>query len=292
MLRVAVWMGNRARDVWTLLRDAGFGWSRHQASRIGAALAFYTVFSLGPILLLAVAIAGFFFGEGAARSRIYAEAARMIGPKAATQIRAVLLHSAPPGTGMIATAVSVVVLIISANVVLVELKSGLDVIWEVPQHHRQWFRTFVRDRLLSIGLVFVLGLLLLLSLLAGAAISALSTLSQSVAVIGVVLDWASEFVSFALATLFFATIYKVLPRYRIGWKDVWIGAVMTAALVTAGRLAIRAYIGMSRVAPAYGAAGSLIVLLLWVYYSAQVFLFGAELTREYARRFGSHRRAS
>lgn len=288
---LAFWphLGEYAREIWALLGDAARGWIDHQASRIGAALAFYTVFSLGPILLLAVAIAGFFFGPGAARGHVYADISALIGPGAAAQVKAVLMHSARPTAGVVATAVSIVTFTISATTALVELKSGLDEIWGVPTHERQWFWSYLLDRLLAIVFIVALGLILLVSLLASAALSALGSLSQTIGIGALIVDWTGSVVSFALAALLFAIVYKVLPSVRIAWRDVWVGATITAALVAAGRLAIDGYIGVSRVAPAYGAAGSLIVVLLWVYYSAQVFLFGAEITQGYARRFGSYR---
>jgi membrane protein len=289
MLNIPLWVHGCARQIWGLIRDAAYGWSEHQASRIGAALAFYTVFSLGPILLLAVAVAGFFFGQSAARGEIHQQVTTLIGPQVAAEVQLVLARAHRPEAGVVATAISVVTLLLSADTALVELKSGLDEIWSAPARSRQWYWAYLRTRLLSIALILALGLLLLASLLFSAALGAIQTISRGIVIVGVVLRWTNTLVSFGLAGLLFATVYKVLPSVRLAWKDVAVGALITAALFIVGKYAIGAYLGSSTVASTYGAAGSVIVVLLWVYYSAQVFLFGAELTRGYACRFGSRR---
>lgn len=285
MLDIPVWV----KDLWGLLKDAASGWSDHQASRIGAALAFYTVFSLGPILLLTVAVAGFFFGEGSARGEIHQAVSNLIGPQAAAEVQMVLTHAHKPAAGLVATVISVVTLLLSADTALVELKSGLDGIWGVPSGSRRWYWVYLRTRLLSIALIMSLGFLLLVSLLFSAALGALEALSRGIFFVGVMLRLTNSLISFGLAALLFATVYKVLPSVRLGWKDVAVGALITAVLFAVGRYAIGLYLGSSTVASTYGAAGSVIVVLLWVYYSAQVFLLGAELTRGYACRFGSRR---
>ncbi len=289
MLNIPVWARRGAGHAWVLLKDAADGWSDHQASRIGAALAFYTVFSLGPILLLTVAMAGFFFSQSAARGEIYHQISNMIGPHSAAEVQKLLIRAHRPEAGAVATAISVVTLLLSADTALVELKSGLDQIWSVKDGTRKWYWAYLRSRLLSIALILALGLLLLASLLFSAALGALAYLSRGIVIVDVVLRWSSSVISFGLAGLLFATVYKVLPSVKLGWKDVAVGALITAVLFILGKYAIGLYLGSSTVASTYGAAGSVIVVLLWVYYSAQVFLFGAELTRAYACRFGSHR---
>lgn len=289
MVSIPVWVHGCAKEIWGLIKDAAYGWSEHHASRIGAALAFYTVFSLGPILLLAVAVAGFFFGQGTARGEIHQQISNVIGPQAAAQVQMVLARAHRPTAGVVATAISVITLLLSADTALVELKSGLDEIWGVPPEGRQWYWSYVRTRLLSIAVILALGLLLLASLLFSAALGALAALSRGIIIVGVVLRWANSLISFGLAALLFATVYKVLPSVKLGWKDVAVGALITAVLFIVGKYAIGLYMGSSTIASTYGAAGSVIVVLLWVYYSAQVFLLGAELTRGYACRFGSRR---
>jgi membrane protein len=290
MLDIPAWLGQRAREIWALIKDAANGWSVHRASRIGAALAFYTVFSLGPILLLAVVVAGFFFGQGAARGEIHQQVSTMLGAKAAAEVQTVLLRAHRPAAGIVATAISVVTLLFSADIALVELKSGLDEIWSVRTDTRRWYWEYLQSRLLSITLILSLGFLLLVSLAFGAALGALEAVSRGMFIVGIVLRSTSALLSFGLAVLLFATIYKVLPSVKLAWKDVAAGALITAVLFTVGKYAIGLYMGSSTVASMYGAAGSVIVVLLWVYYSAEVFLFGAELTRGYACRFGSRRR--
>jgi membrane protein len=289
MRNIPAWLGGGAREIWALIKDAANGWNAHQASRIGAALAFYTVFSLGPILLLAVVVAGFFFGQGAARGEVHQQVSTLIGAKAAAEVQTLLLRAHRPAAGVLATAISVVTLLFSADVALVELKSGLDDIWSVQPETRRWYWRYLRSRLLSIGLILSLGFLLLASLIFSAALGALATLSPGIVIVGLVLRSTNALMSFGLAVLLFATVYKVLPSVRLAWKDVVVGALITAVLFTAGKFVIGLYLGSSTVASTYGAAGSVIVVLLWVYYSAEVFLFGAELTRGYACRFGSRR---
>jgi membrane protein len=289
MLNIPVWVRGCSTEIWELLKDAANGWSEHRASRIGAALAFYTVFSLGPILLLAVAVAGFFFGQSAAKGEIHQQISSMIGVQAAAQVESLLVRAHRPGAGLVATVISIVTLLLSADTALVELKSGLDEIWSLPGEGRVWYWDYLRTRLLSIALILALGFLLLASLLFSAGLGALEALSSGIIIVGVVLRSASALISFGLAALLFATVYKVLPSVRLAWKDVAVGAVITAVLFTVGKYAIGLYLGSSTVASTYGAAGSVIVVLLWVYYSAQVFLLGAELTRGYACRFGSRK---
>src|SRR5579885_101141 len=254
MLNMPVRLGGCPRQIWELLKDAGNGWNEHHASRIGAALAFYTVFSLGPILLLAVAIAGFFFGQGIARGDVYQQISNMIGPQAAAEVQVILLRAHRPTAGVIATAVSLATLLLSADTALVELKSGLDEIWRVPIRTTRWYWAYLRSRLLSISLILVLGVLLLASLLFSAALGALAKLSRGIIIVGYVLRWTSSLISFTLAGLLFATVFKVLPSVRLAWRDVAVGALITAVLFTAGKYAIGAYLGSSTVASTYGAA--------------------------------------
>ncbi len=260
---------------------------RHQVSRTGAALAFYTVFSLAPVLILSIAIAGFFFGEKAARGEIVEQIRGLIGTTGASAVQAVLENAGRPGAGVLATIISVVTLLIGANTALAELKAGLDQIWDVPAEKRQGFWYFIRTRVLSAGIILALGFLLLVSLVISAALTALERIWGGEAVVDVVAGWLNGAFSFALVVVLFGTIYKVLPSVRIAWRDVFTGAVVTALLFTVGKYAIGAYLGNSGLASTYGAAGSVVLLLVWVYYSAQVFLFGAEFTRSYAYQLGS-----
>jgi len=279
--------GYVSRAIWGLLRDAADGWMTHRASRTGAALAFYTVFSLAPVLTLSIAIAGFFFGEAAARGEIVGQIGGLIGPQGAELVQSVLRNASRPGTGFIATLVSLVTLILGANTALAELKSGLDQTWNVPPERRTGFWYSVRTRLLSVGLILALGFLMLVSLVISAALAALARLSRGELLVNEVLSWVNFAFAFVLIAALFATIYKVLPSVKIAWRDVTIGSLVTALLFTAGKFAIGVYVGNSGVASTYGAAGSVVLILIWVYYSAQILLYGAEFTRAFAYRYGS-----
>jgi membrane protein len=276
------------RAIWTLMRDAADGWMAHRASSTGAALAFYTIFSLAPVLILSIAIAGFIFGEAAARGEIVEQIGGLVGPQGAQLVQSVLQNaSRPESGGLMATIISIVTLILGANTALAELKAGLDQTWDVPPERRTGFWYSVRTRLLSVGLILVLGFLMLVSLAISAALTALERLSRGDLFINTVLGWTNSLFGFVLVVALFATIYKVLPSMKIAWRDVTIGAFVTALLFTAGKFAIGVYIGNSGVASTYGAAGSVVLILIWVYYSAQILLYGAEFTRAFAYRYGS-----
>ena len=276
-------------NLWLLVRDSVSGWLEHDASRTGAALAFYTVFSLAPILLLSIAIAGFFFGASAARGQIFEQIRDLIGASGAKAVESVIHNASQSGSGTLSTLFSVLTVFIGATTALVELKAGLDKIWNIPPQQRTGFSYLVRTRLLSVGVILALAFLLLVSLVISAGLGALEKLSRGDQVFNLVFDWLNLLFSFALVAALFGTIYKVLPSVYIAWRDVTVGAVVTAALFTIGKYAIGAYLGNSGLASTYGAAGSVILLLVWVYYSAQIFLLGAEFTRSYAHQFGSRR---
>jgi membrane protein len=279
------------KAIWGLMFDAANGWLDHRASRTGAALAFYTVFSLAPVLTLSIAIAGFFFGEAAARGEIVGQIGDLVGPQGAELVQSVLRNANRPGAGTIATIVSVITLIFGANTALAELKTGLDQTWQVPPERRTGFWYSIRTRLLSVGLILSLGFLLLVSLVISAALTALERLSRGELFINTVLTWINFLFAFVLVATLFATIYKVLPSVKIAWRDVTIGSLVTAFLFTLGKFAIGVYIGNSGVASTYGAAGSVVLILIWVYYSAQILLYGAEFTHAFAFRFGSYARS-
>jgi len=211
----------------------------------------------------------------------------LIGHDGARAIQTALEHAGRSDAGFIATVVGIVTLIIGATTALAELKSGLDQAWNIPLERRQGFWYVIRTRLLSVGLILALGFLMLVSLVISAALTALERIWRGEQLLNLLLGWINFIFAFVLVAALFATIYKVLPSVRIAWRDVTIGSLVTAFLFSAGKFAIGAYIGNSGVATAYGAAGSVILVLLWVYYSAQILLFGAEFTRAYAHRFGS-----
>jgi membrane protein len=274
---------------WDLVRESVLEWSNDRASRKGAALAFYTVFSLAPILIVAIAIAGFFFGQDAARGEIFAQVRDLLGPDAAQAVQAMIQNASRPGAGMVATLIGLITLFVGATTALAELKDGLDQIWDVPSERTSGIWYFLTKRLLSIGLILSLGFLLLVSLVFSAVLTAVAKRWGPADPTGTILQAVNFVFSFGLVTVLFAMIYKILPSVRIAWRDVVIGSVVTALLFSIGKFAIGLYLGNSAIASSYGAAGSVVLVLVWVYYSAQIFLLGAEFTKVYAHRYGSRR---
>ncbi len=269
---------------WTLLRDTVIEFFNDNALSKGAALAYYTAFSLAPVLLIAIAVAGLVFGRAAAQGAVVAELSGVMGQESAQALQALLQGAfRHPGSGWLATVFGGITFLITATGVFVELQSSLDAIWKAEP---AGFTTseIVKARLLSFGILAALAFLLIVSLLfstalhaAGTFLSLVSGHPQAVLIAGNVV------VSFVLLCLLFAAIYKVLPDRDIAWRDVGVGAVVTALLFSVGKFAISFYIGTSAIATSYGSAGSLIVLMVWIYYSTQIFFFGAEFTKVYAR---------
>lgn len=263
-------------------------WVDHRASSKGAALAFYTLFSMTPILVLAIVFAGYVFGVEAAQGEIVAQIQGLVGPNGAQVIQALLASARDPDSGRVATLFASVLLLVGATSVFAELKDSLDEMWGIDKPSQSAFSVLLRTRLLSFGMVLVLAFLLLVSLVISATLNLLEhhaygILGSSAAVLSTI----SSFIAFGVIACMFAVIYKTLPDAPLSWRDVWIGAVFTAGLFSLGKYAIGLYLGNSGVASSFGAAGSLIALLLWVYYSAQIFFLGAEFTRHYALWFGS-----
>jgi membrane protein len=273
---------------WRLITDAASSWSDDYAASMGAALAFYTLFSIAPLLLIVISVAGLVFGEQAARGEILEQLSGLVGADSAATVESLLEGLNQPRSGMLGTAIGLVVLLIGATTVFAELQDAMDRIWRAPARPRGGIFKLLRARLLSLGLVLGIGFLLMVSLVISAALSALgkwwAPWFGDVALLAAAVNFT---VSFALITAMFAMIYKWIPRVKVDWRDVWIGSAITALLFTLGKTLIGMYIGRSGVASPFGAAASLVVLLLWVYYSAQIFLFGAEFTWVYARRHGS-----
>ncbi len=286
----------RRRSAWRLLdiRSVVFkaisAWFDHNAPSMGAALAFYTLFSVAPILVIAMAVAGSVFGPKVAEVQVLAQLSALIGSTGADAIRDLLLSAHYSEKKGFAAAIGIVMLLIGATSVFAELQYALDRIWDTPKKKNAVWWQLIRGRLLSIGLVLGVGFLLLVSLVASAALAAVETiLGGFVPQWSVILPVVDLIISFSMTTLLFAMIYKYVPREKIAWGDVWIGAGVTAMLFTIGKSLIGLYLGKSSFSSAYGAAGSLVVLLLWIYYSAQIFLFGAEFTHVVTYRYGSRR---
>lgn len=279
-----------AKQVWGLLRGSVAAWGEDYASSMGAALAFYTVFSVAPVLLIAIAVAGLVFDTQAAQHAVTLELAGLMGSQAATAVEAILQSAQSPSGGWISSTIGVVTLLIGASAVFGELQDALNRIWRAPVPRPPGLWRLVRERILSFGMILGVGFLLIVSLVMSAALAALG--EWWAAAFGnqaLLLEVVNFLLSFGVITVAFALIYKLIPRVSVQWRDVWIGAAVTALLFTVGKSLIGIYLGRSAVTSAFGAAGSLIVLLLWVYYSAQIFLLGAEFTWVYAHEFGSHR---
>jgi membrane protein len=278
------------RDGWLLVKQAGEAWIDDYAPSMGAALAYYTVFSLAPLLLIVISIAGLVFGEDAARGEIFGQLRGMMGDAGAAAIQQLLAGVSKPSEGIVATAIGVTVLLIGATSVFGELQGALDRIWRAPARKSGGLWALIRARVLSFGMILGIAFLLMVSLVAGAAVAALGRFwGGFFAGWEVVLQVVNTAIGFGLSTVVFAMIYKLMPRVHVEWYDVWIGAVVTSLLFTLGKFLIGLYIGKSGVASGFGAAGSIAVVFVWVYYSAQIFLMGAEFTWVYARTFGSMR---
>jgi membrane protein len=279
----------RIRDLYGLLRQTYQEWSADKAPQLGAALAYYSVFSIAPLLIIAVAIASFVFGEAAAQGQISTQVRDTVGPTAAAAIEDVVAHSHRDGVGIWATVIGIGTLLIGAAGVFGQLQDALNTVWKVePRPDRGWL-VVLRERLVPFTMVLGAGFLLLVSLVVSAVLSALTEFLTPEALLGGASLWMvlNNLVSLGVITLLFAVIFKYLPDVRIAWTDVWIGALVTAVLFTVGKYLLGLYLGLSGVSSAFGAAGSLVLILVWVYYSAQIFLFGAELTRVYAIHRGS-----
>jgi len=276
------------KSLWPLVKESVSQWSDDYAPSMGAALAYYTVFSIAPLIVIAVAVAGFVFGAEAARGEIFAQLRGVMGDDGAAAVQGLVKSAGEPGKGTFAAIVGVVTLLLGATTVFGELQSDLDRIWDVPKSTESGIRALLRGRLLSFGMILGIGFMLLVSLVLSAALSALARFWDSwFEGWEFVLQAVNFLVSFGIITGLFAMIYKLLPRCRIEWRDVWIGAMVTSLLFSIGKLLIGLYIGKSSVASGFGAAGSLVIVLLWVYYSSQIFLLGAEFTKTYAHRHGS-----
>ena len=281
-----------ARQTWLMVKTAFNAWNDDYAQSMGAALAYYTLFSIAPVLLIAISIAGLVFGEDAARGEIADQLENLMGPQGALAVQALLDSVRKPVQGFAATMIGVVLLLVGATSVFGELQNALDRIWRAPGHVSAgglW--GLVRSRLLSFGMILGVGFILMVSLVFSAGLSAAAKWwAPAFGDMALAAHLVNLGFSFTLTTAMFALIYKIMPRVRIAFSEVWIGAAITALLFTVGKLVIGVYIGRSGVASGFGAAGSLVALMVWVYYSAQIFLMGAEFTWAYSHIFGARRR--
>lgn len=279
----------RPRQAWRLLKEATKAWSDDYAPSMGAALSYYTLFSIAPLLLIVVTVAGWFFGDEAVRGELSGQLESLMGPDAAQGIEGLLAGVSGSREGLLATVIGLGVLLVGATSVFGELQNDLDRIWRAPVRERAkgWWR-LLRSRLLSLSMILGMAFLLMVSLVFDAVLQALGRM-WGTGGWEAIAQAVNTAVGFALVTVIFAMIYKLMPRAKVAWHDVWVGAAVTALLFTVGKFLIGLYIGRSAVASSFGAAGSLAVVMVWVYYSAQIFLFGAEFTWVYAHSHGSRR---
>ncbi len=272
----------------SLVKEAAGSWSADYAPSMGAALSYYSLFSIAPLLLIVISIAGLVFGEDAARGASFAQLQGLVGDESAKAVEGVLQAADKPAQGIVSTVIGVAVLLLGATTVFGELQNALDRIWRAPAREKSsglW--SLLRTRLLSFGMVLGLAFLLMVSLVLSAGLSALGKWWGPA--FGSLAHAVDLLVSFGLITVVFALIYRYIPRAHVAWHDVWLGAAATSLLFGIGKFLIGLYLGKATVASTFGAAGSLVVLMVWVYYSAQIFLFGAEFTWVYAQRLGSLR---
>ena len=273
---------------WTVAKEAAENWSSHKDSRQGAALAYYSVFSLGPIIVIAIAVAGFFFGREAVSGQVASSIRDMLGDTGAKAVEAMLADAGRPREGIVATLLGVAAVVFAAIGVVVQLKDALNTVWEVEETpgHGAW--QFIRNYVISLAAVLALGFLLMVSLLVTAGLAAFGKYAAPH-----VQEWLFHLItmlaSVSVTSLLFAMMFKWLPDVAVDWYDVWLGAVTTAVLFELGKSAIGFYIGKQGLESTYGAAASIIVILIWVYYSSQIILMGAEVTHAFARHKGSLR---
>jgi membrane protein len=278
----------RPAEIWSLLKESFAEWNRDKALRLAASLSFYTVLSLPSLLVIMLAVAAQVFGREAAQTRIADQLGALVGDEGRGAIEAMLTGERKPNSGVFASVLSGLLLLFGATGVFAELQDSLNIIWDVKSKPRGGLWGLIRTRFLSLNLVLAVGFLLIVSLVVSAALAALGELwGQRLQGLESVLKVLDFLLSFGALTGLFALLFRRLPDIRIPWRDVWLGAAVTSLLFTIGKVAIGVYLGRSAVGAAYGTAGPLVILLLWIYYSSLIFFFGAEFTQVYSRKHGS-----
>jgi len=272
-------------DVPSLFKDAYAGWRKHEVSMLAASLAYYAILSLAPLVVIVIGIASLVFGADAARHGLLAQVEGLVGPEGADLVGTMISHGSTLTGDVVTGLVGVLTLLFGASGVFEELHESLDKVWEVRNKPGQGFWAMLRERFLSFGMVLVIGFLLLISLLLSSALAAVGNLFGHLPAL--VLQGINFLMSVVVITLLFAAIYRFLPSERLPWSDLWIGSLGTSVAFVLGKFLLGFYLGRASVGSAYGAAGSLVVLLVWIYYAAQIFFFGAEFTRSYAQKHGS-----
>jgi membrane protein len=279
-------------DLSNLFKLAYQGWQEDYASRLSAALAYYTIFSLAPLLVIVIAITGIIWDAGAVRTQILSQVQSLVGAQGADFVASLITNTGSPGEDILALILGIITLLFGALGVFNELHNSLNIIWNVnvekPKGFWQSLKKVIIDRLLSFTMILGIGFLLLVSLVITAGLSATQkTIGNAFPIPELVLQIVNLVISIGVITVLFALLFKFLPDIKIGWRDVWMGAFVTSLLFSLGKTVIGIYLGNSAVASTFGAAGSLILLLLWIYYSAQILFFGAEFTQVYANEYGS-----
>jgi membrane protein len=281
--------GAVVRNIGSLLFEAYREFQRDRAVELGAALAYYTIFSLAPVLVIVIAVAGLAFGREAAQGEILAQFRALVGPEGARALQTIIESANHPRTGLIASVIGIGALLLGASGAFGQLQTSLNRIWNLPPKPSHGWRGIIRQRVLSFALVMAIGFLLLASLIVSAALAALSHWIDRWFPGLQILGFATEVMSFLVITLMFALMYRMLPDIQIAWRDVWIGAAITSVLFSIGKALIGLYVTKTHVGSAYGVAGSLVVVLAWFYYSSQIIFYGAECTQVFAERYGSRR---
>lgn len=271
--------GMNYKRIWTLLRETFSAWNSHEAPRLGAALAFYTILSLAPLVILVIAIVALVFGHPTAQSELLGQVENLIGHEGSGAVKAMIEHAERPASGTVASIIGLITLLFGASGVFGELRSALNKMWDLQTKSESGVIGLIRERFVSFGMVLAVGFLLLVSLVISAVLAALGKIFSGLLPIPEVLLGAMNFViSLAGISALFVLILRYVPETKLPWKQMWKGATVTALLFTIGKVLIGLYLGKAGVGSAYGAAGSLVVIIVWVYYSAMIFLFGAELT--------------
>jgi membrane protein len=276
-----------AKKLWSVLKSTAQEWSDDNASRLAASLAYYTLLSVAPLIVLAIAVVGLVFGDEAARGQIADQLGAVVGPQAAQAIQAIVKNAQTPQSGVLSSIIGVVVLLAGASGVFGELQNALDTIWDVEPKPGRGIRGFIHDRFFSFTMVLGVAFLLLVSTLLSTALATIGKFFSERLPGGEALWHVVNFgISLAIITVLFGLIFKVVPDVKVAWRQIWLGAFITALLFTIGKQLLGLYLGKSSMASSYGAAGSLVVLVVWVYYSAQILFLGAEFSQVYARSFG------
>ncbi len=281
-----------ARKIWSLLKEAVEEWQRDRVDQMAAALAYYTLFSIAPLLVIAVAVAGAVFGEEAARGEVVVQIQGLLGKAGAEVVQTALANTQNPqaGNGIVPSIVSTIALLFGASGVFIQLQDSLNTVWNVKSSPQTGVKSVVRKRIFSFAMVITIGFILMVSLLVSAVLAALSTFTnQLFPAVEIFWKVINIGISLGVFTMLFALIYKYIPDIKIAWKDVLVGAFFTSLLFSIGKELLGFYLGNGSFGSAYGAAGSVVTVLAWIYYSVQIMLFGAEFTQVYTRRYGSHR---